>query len=159
MNLSLFFFNFWDGPVSKKILTFLSLQAAYGSQLCFVLVLWLNFIFVIYFFCVGTIWNFITYLSCLVSFFHSALLILFIALSVSGIGHLQRGNSRLPTGFLPGSIGSATIKMTIYTTSLVHFWTTEANHYTVYMYMYIDQHVQSRVIYQTLLAIWEFIFV
>ena len=46
----MFFLNFWDGPASKKILTFLSLQAAYGSQLYFVLVLWLNFIFVIYFF-------------------------------------------------------------------------------------------------------------
>ena len=97
VNLSMFFLNFWDGPASKKILTFLSLQAAYGSQLCFVLVLWLNFIFVIYFFCVGTIWkNFIAYLSCLVSSLHAALLILFMALSVSGIGCLQRGNSHLP---------------------------------------------------------------
>ena len=50
VNLSMFFLNFWDGPASKKILTFLSLQAAYGSQLCFVLVLWLNFIFVNLFF-------------------------------------------------------------------------------------------------------------
>lgn len=62
VNLSMFFLNFWDGPASKKILTFLSLQAAYGSQLCFVLVLWLNFIFVIYFFCVGTIWKKFYYL-------------------------------------------------------------------------------------------------
>ena len=37
-------------------------------------------------------------------------------------------------------IGSATIKMTIYTSSVVHFWTTEANHYTVYMYMYINMY-------------------
>ena len=89
------------------------------------------------FFCVGTIWkNYVTYLSYIVSSLHAALLILFMALSVSGIGCLQRGNSRLP--FLPGSIASATIKMTIYTSSVVHFWTTEANHYTVYMYMYIN---------------------
>ena len=42
----MFFLNFWDGPASEKILTFLSLQAAYGSQLWFVLVLWLNFILI-----------------------------------------------------------------------------------------------------------------
>jgi len=45
-----FLFNFWNGPVGKKILIFVSLQGAYGCQLRFVLVLWLNFIFVIYFF-------------------------------------------------------------------------------------------------------------
>ena len=46
-----FLFNFWNGPVRKKILFFLSLQDACGCQFCLVdLVLWLNFIFVIYFF-------------------------------------------------------------------------------------------------------------
>ena len=118
-----------------KILTFVSLQAAYGSQLCFVLVLWLNFIFVnLFFLCWYNLEKFY-YLFIMPCVFLACCIVDPIILWLCQLVVLDacKGATHdcLNVGLVSYQVPLALQQSRWQSCSVVHFWTTEANHYTV----------------------------